>query len=40
MIRKVKGESLDVFEVEEFTLINDCFKNVSNAQFGFSYKSH
>ncbi len=28
-----KDKAFDVFEIKEFTLVNDCFKNESNAVF-------
>jgi len=36
--RKGKDKAFEVFEIKEFTLVNDCFKNESNAVFAFSCK--
>ena len=33
LIRKSKDKAFEVFEIKEFTLVNDCFKNKSNAVF-------
>lgn len=30
----VKDKAFEIFETKEFTIVNDCFKNESNAVFG------
>jgi len=38
LIKKAKDKASEVFEIKEFTAVNDCFKNKSNAVLGFFYQ--